>query len=225
MTHTLEATAYSRFIDSGIFKDGLIPQHSTALGNKFIEATATLFPPHFPSCPLDSVRDRLIAAFTEAFHFKVSTVLMNSRRYQLQIYPPELQESASEAQIPPWTQSGASHKFVIQGRLTIYNTLSFNQLNRQANVLLDADNFLVLDGTYSSKACLYSKAIVAQAPDVNNRSIPHLSTHLDHQRQLTESRNSGPNTSHLRTSTLEIQIESASFVASPGTMFPSSVKP
>lgn len=97
VAHTLEATAYSQFIESSLFKDGLIPEQSTALGNKFIEATSALFSPDSNGGTLESVRDRLIAAFTKAYYFKVSTTLMNSRRYQLLIHSPELQESASVA--------------------------------------------------------------------------------------------------------------------------------
>ncbi|KUJ10152.1 uncharacterized protein LY89DRAFT_271076 [Mollisia scopiformis] len=72
LAHSLEATAYSQFIDSNAFKDHLIPEQAAILADRFIEASFPIFPLSF--------------AFTTAYHFKASTVLMNSRRFPIRLW-------------------------------------------------------------------------------------------------------------------------------------------
>jgi hypothetical protein len=180
--HALEATAYTQFVDSNFFKDHLVPQESTACANSFIEALSPLLPATFAQDSLDFFRTRMSTAFTIALQFKASTVLMNSRRYQFQIYYPGSQKEVPSPQALELHKDQNTCKTLIQARLNVYNTVFFNQINRQANVLLDTNNFILDDDTYSSKPCIHSKAIVASVPTTTQ----HQASSIASQSTLTD---------------------------------------
>lgn len=161
MTQNLEATAYSRYIDSELFKEHLVPEQASNFADRFIETSSTILPPFLNEDILMALQQHITRIFAASLLLKASTILTRCR-YQLQIRSPNSTEGELDNRPLLAEQNHDSSPYTARtiGRLNIYNTKFFNRLHRQANVLLDTNNFFLVHEAYPSNLVVHSKDVI-----------------------------------------------------------------